>query len=476
MFPTGKVDNHQESTLTHVLQWNLFSNLSSSKSRNHFSPTCVINILENEYKCQFLIGPSDNNDDDDDDDEDDFFRLQFKIFGIDSLAAKNVQMSCSIGLITDSNFNASAVKPVSRFSNADAIFVANKCDFWHTITKKKTVAFQANLFIFPTTPGNFGRLSNFKGTTKTEPISPTFTDDMKNLLNDSSTADVTLVTSDGQEVMAHKVILMARSAHFKAIFSSKIEMVESKTNRIELDNISAPVLAEILFFIYTGTCSPELKSSVSANRPSEFDLEDYDLENCDLEEKKRPAKRAKYEPKEEKKPAKPRRNFSVEDVSSESDEEIEKDNKIRKTGTKKEKQETKEIETSKVEQKTGENKIESLLVIQVSAASKFLLLDSLADICTMLLIKCLDTKNVGEFLIHANLHQDALLKNQCIKFITKESSRLGQLMSSQSFQNMDKSLVADILATFAIDSDSFVDKVADKIIDKVGDKKKKRKL
>ena len=61
--------------------------------------------------------------------------------------------------------------------------------------------------------------------------------------------DVTLVVGS-REFKAHKVILAVQSPVFRAMFES--EMMESKSNRVEIDDIDQESMEEMLTFIYTG--------------------------------------------------------------------------------------------------------------------------------------------------------------------------------------------------------------------------------
>lgn len=54
----------------------------------------------------------------------------------------------------------------------------------------------------------------------------------------------------GKEYQAHKAVLAARSPVFAAMFEH--EMEERKHNRVEITDVDADVLREMLRFIYTG--------------------------------------------------------------------------------------------------------------------------------------------------------------------------------------------------------------------------------
>jgi len=68
-------------------------------------------------------------------------------------------------------------------------------------------------------------------------------------LKEDCFSDVTLVVGSKQ-FKAHKVILAVQSPVFKAMFES--EMMESNSNRVEIDDINEKLMEETLTFIYTG--------------------------------------------------------------------------------------------------------------------------------------------------------------------------------------------------------------------------------
>ena len=78
----------------------------------------------------------------------------------------------------------------------------------------------------------------------------TFTDHLKELLchmkTDDTFADVTLVSDDGREVRAHKVVLGACSPMIKELLTKK------DTNIIDLNGIAMEEINSILQFIYLG--------------------------------------------------------------------------------------------------------------------------------------------------------------------------------------------------------------------------------
>ena len=76
----------------------------------------------------------------------------------------------------------------------------------------------------------------------------TFTDHLKELLRhmktDDTFADVTLVSDDGREVRAHKVVLAACSPIIKELLTKK------NTNIVDLKCIAMEDINSILQFIY----------------------------------------------------------------------------------------------------------------------------------------------------------------------------------------------------------------------------------
>ena len=78
----------------------------------------------------------------------------------------------------------------------------------------------------------------------------TFTDHLKELLRqmktDETFADVTLVSDDGREVRAHKVVLAACSPIIKELLTKK------NTNIVDLKCIAMEDINSILQFIYLG--------------------------------------------------------------------------------------------------------------------------------------------------------------------------------------------------------------------------------
>jgi len=76
--------------------------------------------------------------------------------------------------------------------------------------------------------------------------------DLGGLFENSQFADVVLFCG-GREFQCHKAILAARSQVFQAMFEHDME--EKKSSRVEVKDVEADVMAEMLRFIYTGNTS-----------------------------------------------------------------------------------------------------------------------------------------------------------------------------------------------------------------------------
>ncbi|XP_073814361.1 speckle-type POZ protein-like [Musca autumnalis] len=114
------------------------------------------------------------------------------------------------------------------------------------------------------------------------------TKDLANILTSKEFSDVTLVARDGTEFKAHKALLSARSQVFAAMF--RIDMEESKTSRISIDDIKPKVIEEMLKYMYTaaGDIPKKLAAElfIAANKYSLLDLqtlcEDILIETMDV--------------------------------------------------------------------------------------------------------------------------------------------------------------------------------------------------
>jgi len=80
-------------------------------------------------------------------------------------------------------------------------------------------------------------------------------DDLGGLFENSQFADAVLFCG-GREFQCHKAILAARSQVFQAMFEHDME--EKKNSRVEVKDVEADVMAEMLRFIYTGRTATSL--------------------------------------------------------------------------------------------------------------------------------------------------------------------------------------------------------------------------
>ncbi|XP_051030812.1 speckle-type POZ protein-like [Phodopus roborovskii] len=92
----------------------------------------------------------------------------------------------------------------------------------------------------------------------------TLADELGELWEKSLFTDCCLVVA-GQEFWAHKAILAARSAVFRAMFQRDSE--ESRTNRLEIHDLEPQVFEAMMGFIYTGK-APALHSMADAVLPA----------------------------------------------------------------------------------------------------------------------------------------------------------------------------------------------------------------
>ncbi|KAL7286216.1 hypothetical protein TKK_0019512 [Trichogramma kaykai] len=67
---------------------------------------------------------------------------------------------------------------------------------------------------------------------------------------DESLSDVKLRTAGGKEIPAHRVVLAAASPVFKAMFSH--DMLENKSQSVDMIDVSFETVVEFLRYIYTG--------------------------------------------------------------------------------------------------------------------------------------------------------------------------------------------------------------------------------
>jgi len=85
-------------------------------------------------------------------------------------------------------------------------------------------------------------------------------DDMGSLFENSQFADAVLYCG-GREFQCHKAILAARSQVFQAMFEHDME--EKKNSRVEVKDVEADVMAEMLRFIYTGKTATSLDTTAA---------------------------------------------------------------------------------------------------------------------------------------------------------------------------------------------------------------------
>lgn len=71
----------------------------------------------------------------------------------------------------------------------------------------------------------------------------------------NSWTDVSIVGANGEAILAHKLILCARSSVFKAMFSNG--MKESLSDVVNIPDIDTAVLRDMLMYVYTDRCPQE---------------------------------------------------------------------------------------------------------------------------------------------------------------------------------------------------------------------------
>ena len=83
-----------------------------------------------------------------------------------------------------------------------------------------------------------------------------FKDELLGKLNELRETNIlcdTTVRAEGQDFAAHKCVLSAASAYFRALFTS--QMKETKSNMVELQEAKSSTVSDVLQFIYTGKAS-----------------------------------------------------------------------------------------------------------------------------------------------------------------------------------------------------------------------------
>merc|ERR1712228_76791 len=91
--------------------------------------------------------------------------------------------------------------------------------------------------------GNFSRMGS-----NSVPVTTSFMQDMKDMVNDDEYSDVTFIVDD-RPVHAHRVILAKRCEHFAAMFRSG--MRESVEREIRIPNISHHIFVLVMEYLYT---------------------------------------------------------------------------------------------------------------------------------------------------------------------------------------------------------------------------------
>lgn len=118
------------------------------------------------------------------------------------------------------------------------------------------------LFIYSNLPAKLSYVQIFQRCGLTNPASlqdSTFTDDMRNMMNDPETYDFTLhAAEDGKFVGCHRPVLAARSKYFKALFISN--SLENETSEWRCAKpIPYRTLQFFVEYLYTGQItSPEI--------------------------------------------------------------------------------------------------------------------------------------------------------------------------------------------------------------------------
>lgn len=76
-------------------------------------------------------------------------------------------------------------------------------------------------------------------------------EDFGSLLNDHHFSDVDFHFSDGSVLHAHKLVLVARSSFFSAMFLNNDTYEETKSGRVNICDIQPDVFKEMLSYLYT---------------------------------------------------------------------------------------------------------------------------------------------------------------------------------------------------------------------------------
>ncbi|XP_001603620.1 speckle-type POZ protein-like B [Nasonia vitripennis] len=85
--------------------------------------------------------------------------------------------------------------------------------------------------------------------------------DFKQFFDSSKFSDAKLVLNGGTEIAVHRIILSACSPVFAAMFEKN--MKEQRENRVEITDVDAKVMREVLRFVYTGKVNNDIKAIAS---------------------------------------------------------------------------------------------------------------------------------------------------------------------------------------------------------------------
>lgn len=102
-------------------------------------------------------------------------------------------------------------------------------------------------------------------------------DMLKSLLASKDDADLTFVSADGVEFLAHKLIIMASSPVFRAMLTSGMQ--ESQTGKITLTDMGSNSLKLFLDFVYIGNIQEGLETCSDEDIKELYNAGDkYDIE------------------------------------------------------------------------------------------------------------------------------------------------------------------------------------------------------
>ncbi len=90
--------------------------------------------------------------------------------------------------------------------------------------------------------------------------SQNFYKNMESYINNKKFSDITLISSDKENIYGHKIIL-SRVPYFENLFNS--DLMESFQNEISIDNVSYKILLKIIKYVYTSTCVIEYDEAIN---------------------------------------------------------------------------------------------------------------------------------------------------------------------------------------------------------------------